>query len=70
MAVDAGAAPDENVPIVPWGNDDSPYIDEWFEDAPAGISHAGGEITDAARVWFERATQKYVSFSLYYLFTY
>lgn len=66
MAVDAGAAPDGNVPTIPWGGDDSPWVDEDDdEDIPAGISHAGGEITDAARVWFERATRRYAITSVY-----
>lgn len=63
MAVEAGAAPDDDVPIVCWGDDqDSPWVDEGYneDEIPAGISHAGGELTDRARVWFERAMRKYV----------
>lgn len=64
MAVDAGAAPDDNVLIVPWEDNNSSWVDEDYnkdlEEASAGISHAGGEITDRARIWFERAARRYV----------
>lgn len=73
MAVMAGAAPDENVPILPWdGAEDSLWVnDDYDEDEiPTGISHAGGELTDQARAWFERAMRKYVPVPPHYPLTY
>lgn len=69
MAVDAGAEPDENAPVNSWGHDESPWVDEDFdeEDMPTGISHAGGEITDTARIWFERSTRRYTPSLLSYI---
>lgn len=62
MAVEAGALPDAGVPVIPLEtHQDTLWVDEDDEDdVPTGISHAGGEITDQARRWFERATRKYV----------
>lgn len=62
MAMEAGAAPDENMPIIALEDTNLPWVDEDYdeelEEAVAGISHAGGEMTDKARLWFERATRK------------
>ena len=58
MAIMAGAAPDENVPILPSDSEeDSLWIDDDYneDEIPMGILHTGGELTDQAQAWFERA---------------
>lgn len=73
MAVEAGAAPDDDVPIIHMGDEpDSLWVDDDYDEdeIPAGISHAGGELTDQARVWFERAMRRYFYYVLLTLSVY